>query len=122
MRPGPGRRTGAPAWPRSARFLQRRRVDAVALASRRGSVLEDVAKMAAAAPAVHLHPLHAVARVPLRDHGAGIGGAREARPPGAALELVVGAEQLGAAARAEEAPGLVIVPQRSAEGALGPLL
>src|SRR6267143_2539814 len=110
------------ARPRSARLLQRRRVDAVALAGRCGPVLEHVAEMSAAPAAVHLHALHAVARIALRGDRAGVGGAREARPPGAALELVVGAEQLGAAARAHEAPGLVIVPQRSAEGALGPLL
>src|SRR5438309_4085605 len=106
----------------SARFLQRCRVDAVALAGWRGAVLEDVAQMAAAAAAVHLHPLHAVARIPLRGDGARVGRAREARPAGAALELVVGAEQLRAAARAHEAPRLVVVPQRSAEGALGALL
>src|SRR5467141_2922518 len=106
----------------SARLLQRRRVDAVALAGRRGPVLEHVAEMTAAPAAVHLHPLHAVARIAFGGDGAGVRRAREARPAGAALELVVGAEQLRAAARAEEAPRLVIVPQRSTEGALGPLL
>src|SRR5438270_6854479 len=57
----------------SARFLQRGRVDAVALAGWRGAVLEDVAEMAAAAAAVHLQPLHAVARIPLRGDRAGGG-------------------------------------------------
>src|SRR2546430_11658317 len=88
----------------SARFLQRCRVDAVALAGWRGAVLEDVAEMAAAAAAVHLHPLHAVARIPLRGHGARVGRAREAPPARAPLGLAAGPGQLRPAARAPELP------------------
>src|SRR5262249_38617119 len=46
----------------------------------------------------------------------------EARPAGAAVELVLGAEELGAAASADEAARLVVVPERSGEGRLGALL
>src|SRR5438445_10273445 len=121
MRSRPSRRTCTPRPP-SVPLLQRRRVDAVALARRCGPILEHVAEMAAAPTAVHLHPLHAVARIPCRGDRAGLGRAREAGPAGAALEFVVRAEQLGAASRAEEAARLVVVPKRAAEGALGPLL
>src|SRR5947208_10244194 len=78
---------------RSARLLEGRRVDAVALAGGRRTVLEDVPEMSAAPPAMHLDPLHSVARVALRGHGAWIRGAREAWPAAAAFELLLGAEE-----------------------------
>src|SRR5438067_10537580 len=71
-----------------------------------------------------MHPdrSHPVARVALGGDGAAVGRAREPRPAGAAVELGLGAEELGAAAGAEEAAGLVVVPERAGEGALGALL
>src|ERR1700682_3422786 len=103
----------------SARLLQRGRVDAVALAGRRWSVLEDMTEVASAAAAMHLDPLHSVARVARRGDGARVGRTREAGPARPAVELLLGAEELRAATRAEIAAGLVIVPELAAEGALG---
>src|SRR5947208_11748456 len=106
----------------SAYLLQRRRIDAIAFPCGIRTVLEDVPEVPTAAAAVHLDALHPVARVALGGAGARAGGAREARPPGAAVELVLGAEELGATASAEEAPRLVVVPEGAGEGALGAFL
>src|SRR5690349_5154670 len=108
--------------PASARLLQGRRVDAIALAGGRRAVLEDVAEMSAAAPAMHLDALHSVTAVALQTHRARIGGPCEARPAGAALELLLRPEQLGAAAGAEEPSGLVVVVESARERPLGALL
>src|SRR4051794_13446940 len=72
--------------------------------------------------AVHLHALHSVGRIAVRGNRTRIGGLREARPAAPALELLLGTEQLRAAAGAEVAPGPVIVPERSGECPLGALL
>src|SRR4051794_22676604 len=106
----------------SARLLQRSRIDAVALAGGRRAVLEDVPEMSAAAAAMHFDALHPVAAVALRRDRACIRGPGEARPAGPALELVLRPEQLGAAACAQVLPRRVVVPERSAERALGRLL
>src|SRR3954463_12338505 len=106
----------------SARLLQRRRIDAIALAGGRRPVLEDVPEMSAAAAAMHLDPLHPVARIAIRSHRARIPRPREARPAAAALELFLGAEELRSAARAEIPSRLVVVPQGAGEGALGAFL
>src|SRR5581483_3935420 len=106
----------------SGRFLQGRRVDAVALPRWRRSVLEDVTEVAAALAAVDLDALHRVRGVALGGDRPGIGRAREAGPARAALELVLGAKELRAASGAEEAAGLVIVPERARERALRALL
>src|SRR5260370_25682920 len=71
---------------------------------------------------MHLDALHPVADVALGGDGAWVGGSREAGPAAAALELLLGAKELGAAARAKVAAGLVVVPERAGERALGGLL
>src|SRR3954471_22394678 len=93
-------------------------VDAVAQVRRRRAVLEHVTEVAAAAAAVHLGADHAVAAV-----GRGLDRARnrivEARPAGAALELLLRCEQLLPAAHAGERAGALLVIERAAAGTLG---
>src|SRR4051794_3562135 len=85
---------------------------------RRRAVLEHVAEMAAAAAAMDLGADHAVAAV-----GRGFDRARnrivEARPAGAALELLLGCEQLLPAPRAGKRAGALLVVQRAGAGPLG---
>src|SRR3989454_11799649 len=97
-------------------------MDAVAPARGRRTILEAVPEVPAAPAAVHLAALHPVARVALGGDGARVGGTREARPTGAAVELVLGAEELRATAGAEEAPRLVVVPERAVDCAIGGFL
>src|SRR3954454_18393729 len=79
-------------------------VDAVAQMRRRRAVLEYVAEMAAAAAAMHLgaaKPVAAVGRALARARARIV----KARPAGAALELLLGCEQLLPAPRARERAG-----------------
>src|SRR5260370_31304454 len=71
---------------------------------------------------MHLDALHPVADVALGGDGAWVGGSRDTGPAAAALELLPGAKELGAAARAKVAAGLVVIPERASERALGGLL
>src|SRR5687767_8411994 len=64
-------------------------VEAVAQARRRGSVREDVAEMAVAAGAAYLGADHAKRTVLNAAYVIGIEGRGEARPAGAAFELLV---------------------------------
>src|SRR4051794_25545734 len=93
-------------------------VDAVAQVRRRRAVLEHVAEMAAAAAAMHLGADHAVAAV-----GRGLDRARdrivEARPTGAALELLFRREQLLPASHAGERAGTLLVIEGTRAGRLG---
>src|SRR5262249_8065871 len=81
----------------------------------RWSVLEHMAKVAAAAAAVHFRARHAEAAV-----GRGLDRARdrivEARPAGAALELGLGNEQRLIAAGAGEGARTLLVVERAAAG------
>ncbi len=98
--------------------LQRDAVYAVALAGRRGAVVEDVAEMAAATGAAHL-------RAPDAEEAAAGGDVRrvdrlvEARPAGAGIELGLGAEERQAAAGAHEGAGARLVVERAGERPLG---
>src|SRR5262249_57029821 len=79
---------------------QRARIDAVPLTSRLGTVVEDVAKVAAAAAAHDLGTPHDQAVVRPQLDRLGDRGLVEARPAGARVELGVRAEQPGATAGA----------------------
>src|SRR5205814_1308289 len=96
-------------------------VDAVALAGRRRAVVEDVPEMAAAAAAVHLRADHAVALVRAGLHRAGCW-IVEARPAGAALELLLRYEQRLIAPRADERAGAFLEVERAAARRLGAVL
>src|SRR5256714_615523 len=79
--------------------VQRGRVDAVALTSRTGPVVEDVAEVPSAVAADDLGAVHEVAVVGPQLDRLGDGRLGEARPAGARVELGVGVEQLRAAGR-----------------------
>src|ERR1700694_982592 len=108
------------ARPRGWLQVERRRVDAVTLAGRTGSVVEDVAEVRAAVAAANLGTHHAVAVVGAQLDALGDGRLREARPTGARLELGVRAEQLVAAGRTAVHPVLLGVRVLAAERRLGP--
>src|SRR6266487_962879 len=98
---------------------QRAGVDAVALPGLGGPVVEDVAQMATAVAADDLGAAHEQAVVRPQLDRLGDRGLVEAGPPGARVELGVGAEQLAAAAGAAvEAVG-VVVDVLTGERALG---
>src|SRR5215831_3245023 len=104
-----------------ARGLERQRagVDAVPVAGLRGPVVEDMAQVTAAAAADDLGAPHEQAVVRAQFDRLGDTGLVEAGPPGARVELGVGAEQLAPAACAPvEAVG-VVVDVLTGEGALG---
>src|SRR5579859_126718 len=91
---------------------QRVAIHAIAQARRLRAIVEDVAKMTAAAPAMHLGPRHAESAV--------LGGADrvvqrlvEARPTRAALELGVGRKQRQVAAGAGEDAFAVLLQKRA---------
>src|SRR5688572_3286662 len=98
--------------------IERAGVDAVAQARRLRPVLEHVTEMAAARGAHHLGARHPVARVRLGDHAVQRRRLVEARPAASRLELRVGAEELGAAARTAVHAVGVLVPIRAGERAL----
>src|ERR1041384_307091 len=101
--------------------IHRHAVDAIAQSGRRRAVREDMAEMAAAAAAMHLGAHHAVAHVArLLDR------TRlrivEARPAGAALELLLRPEQRLPATRAAKRAGALLEIERAAARPLGPVL
>src|SRR5688572_16686568 len=79
---------------------ERSRVDAVALAGWIGTIVEHVAKMGVAAAAQHLGAAHEVTIVLIGCDVLRRRGLPEARPTGTGIKLVIGAEQLHAAADA----------------------
>src|SRR3954454_3615180 len=102
--------------------VQRGAVDAVALAATVGrAVVEDMAEVAATAGAGDLGADHPVGAVLMQLERLGVGGMGEARPAAARVELVVGAEDLGVAARAAEHPGGLVVGVLAGERGLGGL-
>src|SRR4029078_13381570 len=102
--------------------LQRGRDAAIAQAGRGGSVVEDVAEVAAAGGAVRLGPGHEERPVGLGGDRCWIRRGEEAWPAGAPLELRVRSEKLGSAAGAAVDARTVLVPEGAAERALGALL
>jgi hypothetical protein len=86
----------------------------------RGPVGEDVAEVSVAHRAHRLDTHHAVALVPVVADDAGRDGRREARPPGAAIELVRGVEEGRVAASAVVAPRLEHGAHRGRVRPLGP--
>src|SRR5487761_1151363 len=99
--------------------LQGSRVDAVALSGGPGPVVEDVAEVAAAAPADDLGADHPMAGIGAQLHRLQVGGLVEARPAGARVELGVRSEELRAAAGAVVRARLMALPVPSAERRLG---
>src|SRR4051812_30152290 len=90
--------------------FQRCGIDAVAQARGLRAVLEHVAQVGVALLAQHFGAAHAIALVLLGCDVFGRGGLPEARPARTGLELLVGAEQLDAAAAAAIDALLVVVP------------
>ena len=101
--------------------LQRDAVHAVAQAGRLGAVVEHVAQMPAAAPAVHLGARHEEALVDGRADGV-VERLVEARPAGAAVELGGRGEEREVAAGAVVHAHAVLLVERAREGALGAVL
>src|SRR6516164_6159756 len=119
--PGPARRSVAALLLTRGHGLegQRARVDAVPLTGRLGTVVEDVAKVAAAAAAHDLGTPHEQAVVRPQLDRLGDRGLVEARPAGARVELGVRAEQPGATAGAPVEAVLVVVDVRAGKRHLG---
>ena len=108
-------------WVRSsdaAHELQRHAVDAPAFAGGGRTVVEDMAEMAAAAAAMDLDAAHAPGVVAARCDSIG-NGPNEARPAGAAVELVARGEERKGAAGAEEGASSLLTVERARAGALG---
>src|SRR5579883_1528488 len=101
--------------------IQGKAVHAVAQAGGLRPVVEDVAKMPAAAAAMHLRSQHPEGTV-LGDADGVVERLIEARPAGAALELGLGGEQGQVAAGAGEDALAVLVQERAGPGALGALV
>src|SRR5262245_12113842 len=97
-------------------------IDAVAQPRRPGAVRKHVAEMGVAVAAVRFRAGHPVAAVLFHGDIFLLRRLPEAGPAAAGLELVIGAEQLGAAAHAAVDAGLVIVPVLAGEGALRAVL
>ena len=97
---------------------QRQAVEAVALARGRRAVVEDVAEMAAAAPAVDLGARHDQRIVGLGADRIGQGGS-EARPAGAAVVFGLRRIDGEVAAGAMIETGALFVEQRAGERAFG---
>src|SRR4029450_6324457 len=87
---------------------------------RRGPVLEHVPEMAAAPAAMHLGAHHAIAAIG-RGFDRALNRIVEARPAGAALELLLRHEQRLAAPGAGERAGTFLVVERAAAGRFGPV-
>src|SRR5271156_984591 len=98
--------------------VERGRVHAIAQPGGTGAVLEDMAKMGAAAAAHHFGPAHAVGVVRRRRNVALIEGSVEAGPAAARVILAIGFEQLIAATYAEVQALVMQVPVLAGEGAL----
>src|ERR1700720_2067861 len=90
-------------------------VHAVAQAGRARAVIKDMAKMPAAAPAMHLGALHQKTPVGFGAHRA-VDRSPEARPSGSALELGLRLEERQFAAGAGEDTLAMLVKQWAAAG------
>src|SRR6266436_4203225 len=90
---------------------ERRGVDAVAQARRRGAVVEDVAQVRVGVGRAHLHAAHAVRGVGELGDVGGFERPHEARPARAGLELVGRGEQGLPGNYIDVDPGLVMIPE-----------
>src|SRR4029079_16854935 len=93
----------------------------VAQSGRFRAILENMAEMAAATPAMHLGAAHEKAAVG-RCLDRLVERRPEARPAGAAVELGAGLEQRLTAAGAVIHAGVVLLVERAGAGALGAVL
>src|SRR5579872_5942417 len=100
---------------------QREAVHAIAQACRLGSIIEDMAEMAVAAPATYRGADHAEGTV-LVGADRIVERGPEARPAGAAVELGRGGEQVEVAAGAGENALPMLIQKRTAERRLRPFL
>src|SRR5438128_11321013 len=102
--------------------LEGDRVDAVALAGRRGAVRKDVAQVRAAAATGHFNAHHPVARVGVELDVLAVGGLGEARPAGSRVELGIRAKQLVPTRRAHVHAAVLRVHIPTGERTFGALL
>src|SRR5271169_6355397 len=103
------------------RELQRHAIHAVAQAGRLGSIIEDVAEMAAAAVARNSRSRRAEGVV-LRFIDGVLERGPEARPSGAAFEFGLRRIERQIAAGAGKCSGAVLFQERTGERPLGPLV
>src|SRR5260221_4833789 len=101
---------------------KRGRVDAVAQALRRRSVVEDVAEVRAGRTRSNFVTRHEKLVVGASRHPRRVDGLREARPAGPGFEFVGGAEEGLTADDIDVEPGLVVVPELVAKRRLGRLV
>src|SRR5437870_12032071 len=87
---------------------------------RRGPVVEHVPEMAAAPAAMHLGAHHPIASVG-RGFDRTLNRIVEARPAGAALELLLRYEQRLGTSGADERAGTRLIVERTAAGRFGPV-
>src|SRR3989338_1978104 len=108
------------------RLLERKRqgrgVDAVPLAGRLRPVIENVAKVCAAARAAHFHAPHPVADIRLVAQSSLINRRPKTGPDGPRVVFGVGAGQLKSARHAPIDPGLLMVPVQAPKRRFGALL
>lgn len=86
------------------------------------SIVEDVPEMATAGGARRLGAGHEEGLIGRGGDGRWIERREETRPTSTRLELRLGSEELGVAARTPVYARPMFVPQLTAEGSLGPLL
>ena len=101
---------------------ERRRVDAVAQPRRRRPVVEDVTQVGVAVLGAHLGPRREQLAILATDDVFVLERPREARPAGARVELVEGAEERLARGDVDVDARLLVVPEGVAEGRLGRLV
>src|SRR5579864_1794849 len=101
--------------------IERDAVHAITLAGRCRPVIEDMAEMPAAAPAMHLGANHEKAPV-ARRFDRFVERRGEARPAGAAVELAAGVKQRLSAAGTMIDPRVVLLVERAGSSALGAVL
>src|SRR5271169_2069256 len=111
--------TGSPVAAAGGIKRERGRVDAVALTTWARSVVEDVAKVTAAATAEDLGAAHEKAVVCAQLDRAGDRTLGETGPPGARVELRVGAKQLARACGTAVRATVLVVHVLASERRLG---
>jgi hypothetical protein len=100
---------------------QRRRINAIAFPSWRGTVGEYMAQMGVAPAAQHLCPFHKKAAIYLGSHIFFGGWSPKARPSGAGIEFFSRAKKDGAAADTTVHALLMVIPITPSERGFGPL-
>src|SRR5690606_34742094 len=101
--------------------FQSHAIHAVAQASRRRAIVENMAEMPATAAAMHLSACHEKLAI---HAGADrtVDRLRETRPASAAVKLGLRREQRQIASGAVVSPGCIVLVERTREGILGPVL